>query len=110
MAAAQYDAEVIVSGQAGGSLARAFADAGWRVAVVEREHAGGTCINEGCTPTKTIVASARSGHLIRRANMPEVGGATTEGRLVPYTALRDAVFAHLTLAEALNSLFAKIEA
>jgi pyruvate/2-oxoglutarate dehydrogenase complex dihydrolipoamide dehydrogenase (E3) component len=63
----RYDAIVIGSGQAGGPLATALAGDGWQVAIVEREHVGGTCVNEGCTPTKTMVASARVAHLVRRA-------------------------------------------
>jgi pyruvate/2-oxoglutarate dehydrogenase complex dihydrolipoamide dehydrogenase (E3) component len=58
---------VIGSGQAGGPLAGALAGAGRRVVLIEGEHVGGTCINEGCTPTKTMVASARVAHLARRA-------------------------------------------
>jgi pyruvate/2-oxoglutarate dehydrogenase complex dihydrolipoamide dehydrogenase (E3) component len=61
-----YDAAVIGSGQGGTPLAMALADAGWRTAVIEREHVGGTCINEGCTPTKTIVSSGRVAHLAGR--------------------------------------------
>ena len=53
-----YDAVVIGSGQGGSPLAGALASAGRKTAVIEREHVGGTCINEGCTPTKTMVASA----------------------------------------------------
>jgi pyruvate/2-oxoglutarate dehydrogenase complex dihydrolipoamide dehydrogenase (E3) component len=63
----QYAAIVIGSGQAGGPLSTTLARAGWKTALVEREHVGGTCINEGCTPTKTMVASARVAHLARRA-------------------------------------------
>lgn len=66
-AASHYDAIVIGSGQAGTPLARALAGAGRRTALVEREHIGGTCVNEGCTPTKTMVASARVAYLARRA-------------------------------------------
>ena len=58
----QYDAVIIGAGQAGVPLARALAGAGRRTAIVEREHLGGTCVNEGCTPTKTMVASARVMH------------------------------------------------
>jgi pyruvate/2-oxoglutarate dehydrogenase complex dihydrolipoamide dehydrogenase (E3) component len=65
--AEKYDAIVIGSGQAGTPLCRALAEAGMRTALVEREHVGGTCVNEGCTPTKTIVASARVAYLARRA-------------------------------------------
>ena len=67
MTTIQYDAIVIGAGQAGGPLSTALARAGWKVAIIEREHVGGTCINEGCTPTKTMVASARVAYLARRA-------------------------------------------
>jgi pyruvate/2-oxoglutarate dehydrogenase complex dihydrolipoamide dehydrogenase (E3) component len=63
----QYDAIVIGSGQAGTPLSVALAQAGMRTALVERKHVGGTCINEGCTPTKTMVASGRVAYLARRA-------------------------------------------
>ena len=62
-----YDAVVVGAGQGGGPLASALAQSGRRTALIEREHVGGTCINEGCTPTKTMVASARAAHLARRA-------------------------------------------
>jgi pyruvate/2-oxoglutarate dehydrogenase complex dihydrolipoamide dehydrogenase (E3) component len=61
-----FDAIVIGSGQGGTPLCQALAGAGMRSALVEREHVGGTCINEGCTPTKTMVASAGVAHLARR--------------------------------------------
>src|SRR3989449_5192198 len=64
--AAHYDAIVIGSGQARTPLSQALAAAGMRTALVEREHIGGTCVNEGCTPTKTMVASARVAYLARR--------------------------------------------
>lgn len=63
----QYDALVIGSGQAAGQLGDALADAGRRTLLVERAHLGGTCVNVGCTPTKTMVASARVAYLARRA-------------------------------------------
>jgi pyruvate/2-oxoglutarate dehydrogenase complex dihydrolipoamide dehydrogenase (E3) component len=63
----EYQAVVIGSGQGGNPLCKALAQAGMRTALVEREHVGGTCINEGCTPTKTMVASARVAYLARRA-------------------------------------------
>jgi len=62
-----YEAIVLGAGQAGGPLSVALARAGWKTVIVEREHVGGTCINEGCTPTKTMVASARVAYLARRA-------------------------------------------
>jgi pyruvate/2-oxoglutarate dehydrogenase complex dihydrolipoamide dehydrogenase (E3) component len=63
----RYDAVIIGAGQAGVPLARDLTAAGRRVALVEREHVGGTCYNEGCTPTKTMAASARVAYLARRA-------------------------------------------
>jgi pyruvate/2-oxoglutarate dehydrogenase complex dihydrolipoamide dehydrogenase (E3) component len=62
-----YQAIIIGSGQGGTPLARTLAHAGWKTALIEREHVGGTCVNEGCTPTKTMVASARVAYLARRA-------------------------------------------
>ncbi|UFS72230.1 mercuric reductase [Geomonas sp. RF6] len=63
----KYDAIVIGSGQGGTPLCQALAEAGLRTALVEREHVGGTCVNEGCTPSKTMVASGRVAYLVRRA-------------------------------------------
>jgi pyruvate/2-oxoglutarate dehydrogenase complex dihydrolipoamide dehydrogenase (E3) component len=74
-----YDLIVIGAGQGGGPLAGAFARAGRRVALVERVHVGGTCINEGCSPTKTVIASARVAHLARRAGEYGVAPADAEG-------------------------------
>jgi len=62
-----YDAIVIGTGQAGPSLATRLAKAGQRVAIVERDRVGGTCVNTGCIPTKTMVASAYAAHLAFRA-------------------------------------------
>ena len=64
----EFDAIVIGAGQAGPSLAGRLAGAGMRVAFVERKLFGGTCVNTGCTPTKTLVASAYAAHLVRRAS------------------------------------------
>lgn len=66
-ASEHYDAIVIGSGQAGGPLSTALARAGRKTAIIEREHVGGTCINEGCTPTKTMIASGRSAYMARRS-------------------------------------------
>src|SRR5215471_13996539 len=63
----QYDALVIGSGQGGTPLSIALAQAGMRTALIERQHVGGTCVNEGCTPTKTMIASGRVAYLARRA-------------------------------------------
>src|SRR6516165_1396005 len=66
MAPENFDAIVLGTGQAGKPLALELGAAGRRTAVVEREHVGGTCVNVGCTPTKTMVASARVAYLARR--------------------------------------------
>ncbi|GHO49572.1 mercuric reductase [Ktedonospora formicarum] len=64
-----YDAIVIGAGQGGGPLSSALVEGGKKkVAMIEREHVGGTCVNEGCTPTKTMVASAKVAYLARRAD------------------------------------------
>jgi len=63
-----YDAVVIGAGQGGDPLARAWAGAGRKVALVERSAVGGTCVNTGCTPTKAMAASARVAYLARRAS------------------------------------------
>jgi len=75
MNADRYDAIVIGTGQAGVPLAAALAQAGRRTAIIERRHVGGTCVNEGCTPTKTMIASARTAYVARRA--AEYGVRTT---------------------------------
>src|ERR1700722_10044016 len=62
-----FDAIVIGSGQGGTPLSIAFSEAGRKTALVESQHVGGTCINVGCTPTKTMIASARIAYLARRA-------------------------------------------
>src|SRR5438094_2047052 len=64
--ATKYDAIVIGTGQAGPSLAVRLADTGMKVAIIERKRFGGTCVNNGCVPTKTLVASARAAHLASR--------------------------------------------
>jgi pyruvate/2-oxoglutarate dehydrogenase complex dihydrolipoamide dehydrogenase (E3) component len=63
----RFDSIVIGAGQAGPSLARRLATAGQTVAIIERNLFGGTCVNTGCMPTKTLVASARAAHVARRA-------------------------------------------
>src|SRR5689334_12876529 len=63
----KFDAIVIGTGQAGPALAARLAAADMKVAVIERERFGGTCVNTGCIPTKTLVASAYAAHLARRS-------------------------------------------
>lgn len=66
-----YDAIIIGAGQAGTPLAIRLAGAGWKVALIERNAVGGTCINCGCTPSKAMVASAKIAHQVR--NAPDFG-------------------------------------
>ncbi len=83
--AEQYDAIIIGSGQGGGPLSTALVAAGKRTALIEREYIGGTCINTGCSPTKTMVASARVAYLARRG--PEYG-VEVEGETVDQKVVR----------------------
>jgi pyruvate/2-oxoglutarate dehydrogenase complex dihydrolipoamide dehydrogenase (E3) component len=62
-----FDAIVIGTGQSGPALARRLAKEGRRVAITERKRFGGTCVNNGCIPTKSLIASARAAHVARRA-------------------------------------------
>src|SRR5262247_3254705 len=62
-----YDAIIIGTGQAGPALAQRLVDSGRSIAVIERKFFGGTCVNTGCTPTKTLVASAYTAYMARRA-------------------------------------------
>ena len=63
----KFDAIIIGTGQSGPSLAVRFAKAGRKVAIFERKLFGGTCVNVGCIPSKTLIASARAAHVARRA-------------------------------------------
>ena len=74
-----HDAIIIGSGQGGNPLALALANAGHDTVLIEREHVGGTCINEGCTPTKTMIASGRVAYLARRGD--DYGVRTGELRI-----------------------------
>ena len=67
----QYDAIIIGAGQAGGPLARKLAEAGKKTAIIEKRWVGGTCVNDGCTPTKTMVASAKMAYMA--ANSGQLG-------------------------------------
>ncbi|HJN43446.1 MAG: mercuric reductase [Acidobacteria bacterium] len=90
--ASSYDAIVIGTGQAGPALAGELAGSGKQVAVVERHLFGGTCVNVGCIPTKTLVATARAAHVARRAEDFGVvidGGITVDMRRVK--ARKDAI-------------------
>src|SRR6516225_4991296 len=63
----KYDAIIVGSGQGGNPLAYSLADLGWSVALIEKKYLGGTCINTGCTPTKTMVHRAQVAHYARNA-------------------------------------------
>jgi pyruvate/2-oxoglutarate dehydrogenase complex dihydrolipoamide dehydrogenase (E3) component len=65
--ASRFDAIIIGTGQSGPALAHRLAKAGKRVAIIERKRFGGTCVNTGCIPTKSLIASARAAHVARRA-------------------------------------------
>ena len=87
----QFDAIIIGTGQAGPSLAGRLTNAGMSVAIVERKMFGGTCVNTGCMPTKTLVASAYAAHLAYRAayygvildTAPRVDMARIKARAIP---------------------------
>src|SRR5678816_610679 len=88
----KFDAIVIGAGQAGPPLANRLATSGMKVAFAERKLFGGTCVNTGCTPTKTMVASAYAAQLARRGAAYGVniaGAITVDMKTVSYT--------HLTL-------------
>lgn len=86
-----FDAIFIGAGQSGPFLAARFAERGMAVALIEREHLGGTCVNDGCIPTKTLVASARVAHVAREAGRfgVQVGAVHVDMRAVK--ARKDAV-------------------
>ncbi|KAH8752679.1 mercuric reductase [Hyaloscypha sp. PMI_1271] len=73
-----YDAVIIGSGQAGTPLASAFTNAGQKTLLIERAHIAGCCVNEGCTPTKTLIASGRAAYLTRRGQ--DYGIHTTKAK------------------------------
>jgi pyruvate/2-oxoglutarate dehydrogenase complex dihydrolipoamide dehydrogenase (E3) component len=90
---ANYDAIIIGTGQAGPSLAGRLAKAGMKVAIIERKLVGGTCVNTGCIPTKTLVASAYAAHMVRRASEfgVDAGACTVDMKRVK--ARKDAISA-----------------
>ena len=73
--AREFDAIVIGSGQAGNPLAHRLADKGWTVALIERGHLGGSCVNYGCTPTKTMMASSQVAYEVSRGPILGVASA-----------------------------------
>ena len=71
-----YDAVIIGSGQGGTPLSKKLANAGWKTALIEKQYAGGACVNVGCTPTKTMIASAKAAYTAAKA---EKYGVITDG-------------------------------
>lgn len=88
-----FDAIVIGSGQSGPFLAARLAESGLKTALIEREHIGGTCVNNGCIPTKTLIASARAAHMARRAGDfgVSIGGGPVTVDMRAVKARKDAV-------------------
>ena len=87
-----FDAIIIGTGQAGPPLAKRFAEAGMRVAIAERHLFGGTCVNTGCIPTKTMVASAYAAHMVRRAaDFGVVAGEAVRVDMARVKARKDAI-------------------
>ena len=87
----KYDAIILGSGQAGNPLWDSLTDRGWTVALVEKAHLGGTCINYGCTPTKTMVASAQIAHYARNADRWGVRTGPVSVDLPRVVARKDAI-------------------
>src|SRR6185503_11816485 len=87
----ELEAIVIGSGQAGVPLADRLARAGKRVLLAERAELGGTCVNRGCTPTKTMVASARAAHVARTAGRLGVHTGPVRVDLEAVVARKDAI-------------------
>jgi pyruvate/2-oxoglutarate dehydrogenase complex dihydrolipoamide dehydrogenase (E3) component len=87
----RYDAIIIGSGQAGNPLAQKLAEHGMNVALIEKDQLGGTCINTGCTPTKTMVASAQVAHYARHASKWGVRAGDVSVDLARVIAIKDRV-------------------
>lgn len=91
MSAQQFDAIIVGAGQAGPPLAGRLTAAGQTVAVIERKLVGGTCVNYGCIPTKTLVASAHAAHLARRGNDFGVAAAEVTVDMAAVKARKDRI-------------------
>ncbi len=89
----KYDAIIIGSGQAGNPLSYRLAEVGWQVALIEKSHVGGTCINTGCTPTKTMVHRAQIAHYARNASRWGVRAENVKADLATIVAQKDTVVA-----------------
>jgi pyruvate/2-oxoglutarate dehydrogenase complex dihydrolipoamide dehydrogenase (E3) component len=89
--AEKFDAIIIGAGQAGPPLAGRLTDAGQTVAIIERKLVGGTCVNSGCIPTKTLVASAHAAHLARRGADFGIGTGEVTVDMATVTARKDKI-------------------
>src|SRR6201996_4609858 len=89
--AEKYDAIIVGAGQAGPSLAGRLTGAGHTVAMIERKLVGGTCVNNGCIPTKTLVASAHAAHLARRGSEYGVGTGEVSVDMAKVKARKDKI-------------------
>ena len=87
----KFDAIIVGAGQAGPPLASRLTQLGQTVAVVERKLVGGTCVNYGCIPTKTLVASAHAAHLARRGAEYGVGTGEISVDMAKVKARKDKV-------------------
>lgn len=87
----RFDAIIVGAGQAGPPLAGRLTSAGRRVAIVERKLVGGTCVNTGCIPTKTMVASAHAAHLARRGSDFGVGTGPVSVDMAKVKARKDGI-------------------
>ena len=113
----EFDAIIIGAGQAGPALAGRLTGAGMTVALVERKVFGGTCVNTGCTPIKTLIASADAPHLARRAadfgilleSPVRVDMKKVKARAaVPYDVLKRAVPIHPTVSELIPTMLGEM--
>src|ERR1700754_4481443 len=89
--AEKFDAIIVGAGQAGPFLAGRLTDAGHTVAVIERHLVGGTCVNNGCIPTKTLVASAHTAHVARRGAEYGIGTGEVTVDMAKVKARKDGV-------------------
>jgi pyruvate/2-oxoglutarate dehydrogenase complex dihydrolipoamide dehydrogenase (E3) component len=85
----EFDAIIVGAGQAGSPLSHRLADRGWKVALVERYHLGGSCINYGCTPTKKMIASAKVAHTVRQSGQYGVHSSPPQVDLPAIVALKN---------------------
>lgn len=87
----KYKAIIIGSGQGGTPLSKKLAKAGWKTAIVEKDLIGGTCVNVGCTPTKTMIASARTAYVVANAASRGINASKPEIDLKKIVSIKNAV-------------------